>query len=385
MTIESKYEWALNLEINATPAFVVNRDRLTENLETLDRVQKESGAKILLAQKAFSCWCCYPQIARVLSGSCASSPHEAQLAYEEFGGEVHSFAAAYSDDDFNQLCRVSDHILFNSFSQWERFRPIARNYPAISFGIRVNPQHSEGEVALYDPCAPFSRLGVTKDNFREDMLDGIEGLHFHTLCEQDSFALERTLTAFEEQFGHLIPQMKWINFGGGHHITRDDYDVDHLIGLINSFRERYNNIPVYLEPGEAVALDAGILIATVEDIIHNGMEIAILDTSATCHMPDVLEMPYRPHIIGSGTPKEEDFTYRLAGLTCLAGDIIGDYSFDRKLTVGEQLIFCDMAIYSMVKTNTFNGIKLPSIYVTSNGKTESVRTFNYHDFKNRLS
>lgn len=385
MTIESKYEWALDLEIDETPAFVVSRDRLEDNLQILDRVQKESGAKILLAQKAFSCWSCYPQIAEVLAGTCASSPHEAQLAFEEFDGEVHSFAAAYSDDDFDQLCFVSDHILFNSFSQWERFRPIASKYPNISFGIRVNPQHSEGEVELYDPCAPFSRLGVTKEDFREDMLDGIDGLHFHTLCEQDSFALERTLAAFEEQFGQLIPQMKWINFGGGHHITRNDYDVDHLISLINCFRERYNNIPVYLEPGEAVALDAGVLIATVEDIIHNGMDIAILNTSATCHMPDVLEMPYRPHILNSGTPNEKEHTYRLAGLTCLAGDVIGDYSFDRRLEVGDHLIFCDMAIYSMVKTNTFNGIKLPSIYVTSKGDTESVRTFTYSDFKNRLS
>lgn len=385
MSKESKYEWAQNLKIDTTPAFVVSRDRLAENLAILDRVQKESGAKILLAQKAFSCWSCYPQIAAVLAGSCASSPHEAQLAFEEFDGEVHSFAAAYSDEDFEQLCLVSDHILFNSFSQWERFRTRANNHSEISFGIRVNPQHSEGEVALYDPCAPFSRLGVTKENFREDLLDGIEGLHFHTLCEQDSFALERTLASFEEQFGHLIPQMKWINFGGGHHITRDDYDVDHLIGLIQGFRERYNHIPVYLEPGEAVALDAGVLIASVEDVIHNGMDIAILNTSATCHMPDVLEMPYRPHILDSAAPHEKEHTYRLAGLTCLAGDVIGDYSFDRELSIGDRLIFCDMAIYSMVKTNTFNGIKLPSMYVTSDGTSESVRTFSYSDFKNRLS
>lgn len=385
MNIETKYEWAKDLKIGTTPAFVISKDRLKINLEILGRVQKDSGARILLAQKAFSCWSCYPQIAEVLAGSCASSPHEAQLAYEEFDGEVHSFAAAYSSEDFDQLCFISDHIIFNSFSQWERFRSIAKNHSEISFGIRVNPRHSEGEVEIYDPCAPFSRLGVTKENFREDMLEGIDGLHFHTLCEQDSFALERTLAAFEEQFGHLIPQMKWINFGGGHHITLDDYDVDHLISLINRFREKYNNIPVYLEPGEAVALDAGVLIATVEDVIHNGMDIAILDTSATCHMPDVLEMPYRPHIIGSGAPNEKEFTYRLAGLTCLAGDVIGDYSFDRKLTVGDQLIFCDMAIYSMVKTNTFNGIKLPSIYISSDGKIESVRTFSYSDFKNRLS
>lgn len=385
MNVEQKYLWAKDLTIESTPTFVVSVDRLKSNLAILDRVQKESGAKILLAQKAFSCWNCYPVLSEVLAGTCASSVHEAQLAHDEFNGEVHAFAAAYSESDFRDLCKISDHILFNSFSQLQRFEPIAKENPDISFGIRVNPQHSEGEVELYDPCAPFSRLGVTKENFREDLLDNIEGLHFHTLCEHDSFALERTLKAFEEQFGHLIPQMKWINFGGGHHITRDDYDVDHLIGLITEFRERYNDITVYLEPGEAVALDAGVLVATVLDVTHNGMDIAILDSSATCHMPDVLEMPYRPHIIGSGQAQEKEFTYRLAGLTCLAGDVIGDYSFDNKLEVGDQLIFTDMAIYSMVKTNTFNGIQLPSIAVCNSGSVDVIKTFNYNDFKQRLS
>lgn len=384
MTIDQKYSWTSRIDVTSTPQFVVNRDKLKENLAILDRVQQESGAKILLAQKAFSCWSCYPDISSVLKGSCASSPHEAQLAYEEFGGEVHSFAAAYSEEDFRELCRVSDHIIFNSFTQWERFRPIAKEHPEISFGIRVNPQHSEGDVEIYDPCAPFSRLGVTKENFREDLLDGIDGLHFHTLCEQDSYALERTLMSFEEKFGHLIPKMKWINFGGGHHITRDDYNVDHLILLIKAFRKRFD-IPVYLEPGEAVALHAGVLVTTVLDVIHNGMDIALLDTSATCHMPDVLEMPYRPHIVGSGEANEKKQTYRLAGQTCLAGDVIGDYSFDEPLKVGDQLIFCDMAIYSMVKTNTFNGIKLPAISLYSEGETRVIRTFEYGDFKNRLS
>lgn len=382
---ESKYEWAKELKVEKTPTFVVRKERLEENLAILDRVQQESGAKILLAQKAFSFWHAYPLLSQTLAGSCASSPHEAQLAYEKFGGEVHSFAAAYSDSDFHALCKVSDHILFNSFSQWERFSEKALEYPRISFGMRVNPQHSEGEVAIYDPCAPHSRLGVTLENFREDQLEGIEGLHFHTLCEQDSFALERTLISFEKQFGHLIPQMKWINFGGGHHITRDDYDVDHLINLIQNFRKRYDNIPVYLEPGEAVALDAGVLIATVLDVVHNGMDIAILDTSATCHMPDVIEMPYRPHIIGSGGAQEKAFTYRLAGQTCLAGDVIGDYSFDKKVAVGDQLIFCDMAIYSMVKTNTFNGIALPSLAYSEGEELCIIKSFTYENFKNRLS
>ena len=381
----------LTLDRVPTPCFVLDEAALKHNLSVLASLQDRTGCKILLALKGFAMFSVFPLIRKTLFGVCASSPHEARLGREEFGLEVHTFAAAYSDTDMRQILAVSDHVVFNSFAQWERFRSIvmegaqASDRP-VSCGIRVNPAHSEVEIPIYDPCAPCSRLGVLREQFEGQSLEGISGLHFHTLCEKNSDALERTLERFEDQFKEFIPQMKWINFGGGHHITRPDYDVDRLCRLISNFKSKYGKV-VYLEPGEAVALNAGYLVATVLDIVHNEMDIAILDTSAATHMPDVLEMPYRPDIIGAGQPGEKSHTYRLAGLSCLAGDIIGDYSFDRPLAPGDKLVFCDMAHYSMVKTNTFNGIQLPSIaiYQPETDDFSIIREFGYGDFKGRLS
>jgi carboxynorspermidine decarboxylase len=316
----------------------------------------------------------------------ASSLHEARLGYEKFGREVHVFAAAYRESEFEQLASYSSHMVFNSFSQWDRFKPqLARLKNHLSCGLRVNPEHSEVKVALYDPCAPCSRLGITRQNFQEHHLDGISGLHFHTLCELNADSLARTLEAFEDKFGPFIQRMQWVNFGGGHHITRLDYDVDLLCDLISDFKKRYR-VEVYLEPGEAVVLNAGVLVASVLDIIHNQMDIGILDASAAAHTPDVLEMPYRPEIEGAGKSGEYLYNYRLGGLTCLAGDVFGDYSFLEPLRVGSRLIFADMAHYTMVKNNTFNGVGLPSIAIRdAQEQIHIIRQFGYDDYRNRLS
>ncbi len=370
-----------------TPCFVVDKALLRRNLAVLDSVRKRTGVKILLAQKAFSMYAVYPLLAEVLDGTCASSPDEARLGREEFGKEVTAFAAAYSEQDLRELLGWCNHIIFNSFSQWQRFRPLTAAAENVRFGVRCNPEHSEGTVEIYDPCAPKSRLGIRAADFAGQDLTGITGLHVHNLCEQNSDAFERTLRAFEEKFAFLIPQMQWINFGGGHHITRPDYDVDLLCSLLNGFRERWKTPELFLEPGEAVALNTGFLVASILDIVHNETDIAILDTSAEAHMPDVLEMPYRPNIIGAGQPGEKAFTYRLAGHSCLAGDVIGDYSFAEQLKPGDKLVFLDMAHYSMVKTNTFNGLRLPSIalFDSADGSFRVLRKFSYEDFKSRLS
>ncbi|MFO7558937.1 MAG: carboxynorspermidine decarboxylase [Desulfobacterales bacterium] len=385
--MDSNRSIALDLDLVPSPCFVVDESALKRNLNILKKVQESSGCSILLALKGFAMFRTFPLLRKTLKGICASSPHEARLGFEEFGGEVHACAAAFSESDMQELVLICDHIVFNSFSQWNRFKPLVqKSNRKISCGIRVNPEHSEVKVTLYDPCSPGSRLGVRKDQFREDSLSGISGLHFHTLCEQNADALERTLAVIEEKFGKYLSEMKWINFGGGHHITRKDYDLDLLCRIIKDFRKRYN-LDVYLEPGEAVALNAGVLVASVLDIIHNDIAIAILDTSAATHMPDVLEMPYRPEIEGAGIPGEKPHTYRLGGPSCLAGDVIGDYSFSRPLEIGSKLIFLDMAHYSMVKTTTFNGIQLPSIALYKPEKNEFtiIREFGYQDFRNRLS
>ncbi|WP_341348789.1 carboxynorspermidine decarboxylase [Paenibacillus sp. FSL H3-0469] len=369
-----------------SPAYLVDERLLTKNLETLNYVQEKSGAKILLAQKGFSMHAMYPLVGKYLHGVTSSSLFEARLGFEEMGKEVHVYAPAYVDREFDELLRYSDHMVFNSFDQWSRFKQRVQNAPKqISCGIRVNPEYSEIEVPLYDPCYNFSRMGVTLPNFRPDELDGIDGLHFHTMCEQNSDTLERTLKVVEEKFGQYLHGMKWLNFGGGHHITRPDYDLDTLIKCILHMKETYN-VEIYLEPGEAVALNTGYLVATVLDTMHNGMDIAILDTSAECHMPDVLAMPYRPAIIGAGEPGEFAHTYRLGGMTCLAGDIIGDYSFPEPLKYGDKLIFTDMAHYSMVKNHMFNGVNLPAIasYNEEEG-LKVIREFEYSDFSGRLS
>lgn len=367
-----------------TPYFIVDEKRLIKNLEILQRVEREAGCSILLAQKAFSMFSLYPLVGRYISGTAASGLYEAKLGYEEMDKENHVFSPAYREEEFEEILELCDHIIFNSFPQWEKFRERALQ-TSKKFGIRINPEHSTQDHAIYDPCAPGSRLGVTRANFRPELLEGISGLHFHTLCEQNADDLIETLAAVEQKFGPYFAQMEWVNFGGGHHITRADYDVEALIRAIREFREKYG-VKVYLEPGEAIALNTGFLVGTVMDIIDNDVKIAVLDVSAACHMPDVLEMPYRPQVVGADLPGSKPFTYRLGTPTCLAGDVIGDYSFDKSLAIGDRIVFCDMAIYSMVKTNTFNGMKLPAIAIADiNGEVRTVRTFGYEDFKNRLS
>ncbi len=377
--MEIKKEW----RSLPTPCYVVEEELLVKNLKILKRVEKEAGCHILLAQKAFSMYYFYPLIGEYISGATASGLYEARLGAEEMGKENHVFSPAYKEEDFEEILTLCDHIIFNSFAQWEKFKEKALA-AGRECGIRINPECSTQEHGIYDPCSKGSRLGVTLANFKPKQLEGISGLHFHTLCEQGVDALEVTLKAVEEKFGQWLPKMKWVNFGGGHHITKSDYDVDQLIAIIKEFREKYQ-VEVYLEPGEAVALDTGFLVAEVLELIENDGQIAILDTSAACHMPDVLEMPYRPFVIGSGKAGEKKYTYTLGGPTCLAGDIIGTYSFDEALKVGDKIAFCDMAIYSMVKNNTFNGMPLPTIAVVDKDrKVRIVRKFGYKDFKMRL-
>jgi carboxynorspermidine decarboxylase len=375
------------LQLAPSPAYVVDLGRLRHNLAILDEVQRRSGAKILMALKAFAMWSVFPLIRETLHGVCASSPWEARLGREEFDREVHSFAAAFKESDVVELLQVSNHLVFNSFTQLERFRPLwEKERGRVSVGLRVNPEHAEGHTPLYDPCAPKSRLGIPRREFEGRSLSGVEGLHFHTLCEQLFEPLERTVQVFEEKFGAFLPGMKWLNLGGGHHITRDGYDIDALVALIKYLQQKYG-VEVYLEPGEAIAIGTGILTAEVLDVVHNEMDIAILDVSATCHMPDILEMPYRPGIAGGYEPGEKACTYRLAGLSCLAGDVIGDWSFDKPLSTGDRLAFLDMAHYTMVKTTTFNGIRHPHIcsYEPQTGELKVIRSFGYEDFKGRLS
>lgn len=369
-----------------TPYFVVDEARLKHNLTILQQVAKESGARILLAQKAFSMFACYPLIASYLSGTTASGLYEARLGKEKFGGETHVFAPAYREDEFIELLSYADHLVFNSPDQVSRFGPRAKA-AGKSIGLRVNPECSTQEGhAIYDPCAPGSRLGTTLAQFDPSQLSLLDGLHFHTLCEQNSDALETTLQAFEEKFGAYLPGLSWLNLGGGHHITRPDYDRDTLIRLVRHLRDTYG-VTVYLEPGEAVVYYAGDLISRVLAIVPNGdVQNVILDTSAACHMPDVLEMPYRPPVQNAGEPGEKPYVYRLTGPTCLAGDIIGDYSFDTPLREGDTVTFQDMALYTMVKTNTFNGQRLPDIrFQRENGPCELIRSFSYEDFAMRLS
>jgi carboxynorspermidine decarboxylase len=373
------------LELAPSPAYVVDLGRLRHNLAILDEVQQRSGAKILMALKAFAMWSVFPLIRETLHGVCASSPWEARLGREEFGGEVHSFAAAFKERDVDELLPISNHLVFNSFAQLERFRPLWEK-SGVSIGLRVNPEHSEGHTEIYDPCAPKSRLGIPRAEFAGKSLAGVEGLHFHTLCEQLFEPLERTARVFEERFGQFLPEMKWLNLGGGHHITREGYDIDGLVDLVKYFKEKYD-LEVYLEPGEAIAIGTGILVSEVLDVVHNGMDIAILDVSATCHMPDVLEMPYRPAITGGYDAGSKAHTYRLGGPSCLAGDVLGDWSFERKLKVGDRLAFEDMAHYTMVKTTTFNGIQHPAIctWEPETAELNVVKTFGYEDFRSRLS
>ncbi|MFH1982287.1 MAG: carboxynorspermidine decarboxylase [Pseudomonadota bacterium] len=370
-----------------SPCFVVDEVRLEENARVLDTVRRRTGAKILLALKGFAMFSVFARIRGYLDGTCASGWFEAKLGRESFGGEVHVYSPAFSEPEMADVLSVADHVIFNSFAQLRRFLPMLETLgPGVELGIRINPEHSEGTVPMYDPCVPSSRLGVRRRDFDTDLLCRLSGLHFHTLCEQNADALERTLAAVEKNFRDMLHELKWLNMGGGHHITRTDYDLDRLCRCIDRVSERYG-VQVYLEPGEAVALNAGLLVATVLDVVPADMPIAILDTSAACHMPDVLEMPYRPKIIGAADPGQKPWTCRLAGKSCLAGDIVGEYAFDAPLAAGDRVAFLDMAIYSMVKTNTFNGVPLPAIarYRSDTGELAVVKEFGYADFKGRLS
>lgn len=376
----------------STPAYICEEALLENNLQLLDRVQKESGAKVILALKGFAMWSTFDIVAKYLHGCTASGLHEAKLAREEFcrhnsEAEVHTYSPAFKDEDIEEIARISDHIVFNSPKQLQRFiGKVKEINPNIDVSLRVNPEVSSSPVDIYNPCGLYSRLGTTLQNFDETVLEHLDGLNFHALCEQDADALEEVLVSFEEKFSKYFKNLKYVNFGGGHHITRKDYDVEKLIWLIKEFKKKYNNIEVYLEPGEAVGWQTGYLVATVLDTFKNGMDVAILDTSAEAHMPDTLAMPYRAMVRGSGEAGEKAYTYRLGGNTCLAGDIMGDYSFDLPLEVGQQVIFEDQIHYTFVKNTTFNGIKLPSLAIKrKNGVIDLIKEFGYEDYKGRLS
>ena len=382
-------DFSIPLDKVPTPCHIIDLELLEKNLKLLRKVQERTGCKILLALKAFATYATFPLIREYLAGVCASSVNEARLGKEQFSKEVHAYAPAYSRQDIEALIPLIDHISFNSFNQWKQYRPLfERTQRKIHCGLRINPEHSETEVTLYDPCCENSRLGITQKDFQEQRqpLKGIDGLHFHTLCEKNSDALERTAKVFENNFGRYLHEIYWLNMGGGHHITRKNYDIDHLCRIIDHFKTTYN-LEVYLEPGEAVVLNTGFLVASVLDLIKRRTPIAILDTSATAHMPDILEMPYRPDVIGAGKPNEYPYTYQLGGLTCLAGDTINDYSFPKPLQIGDKIVFTDMAHYTMVKSTTFNGVQLPAIatYEPRTNDFKIIRQFGYEDYKLRLS
>jgi carboxynorspermidine decarboxylase len=370
-----------------TPVYLLDETLIEENMRILRYVKDRTGCKILHALKAYASFATFPLMSRYLDGTCASGLHEARLGRQEFKKDVHTFGAAYKDEEIRQILKYSDTIVFNSFNQLERYEKTARKN-GVDIGLRVNPGHAEVAAEMYNPCAPYSRLGVIYEVFKEEFpkhRNFIDGLHFHAMCEQNSDVLERILKSFERLFGPYIKGLKWVNFGGGHHITRDDYDLECLIRIVNAFKKKYG-VQVYLEPGEASVLNAGVLISSVLDIIKNVMQIAIIDASAETHMPDVLLMPYRPNVMKSAGPNEKKYTYRLAGPSCLAGDVIGDYSFDEPLDRGERLIFTDMALYSIVKNTTFNGINLPDISVIrEGGKVELIKKFGYKDYRSRQS
>jgi len=370
-----------------TPIYICEEQLLENNLKILDYVQKKSGAKIILALKGFAMWSTFDLVGKYLQGCTASGLHEALLAREKMDKEVHTYSPAFKEDEIEEIAKISNHIVFNSPSQFHRFAlHVKKINPQISLSLRVNPEYSSSPVELYNPCGMYSRLGTTKANFDETILSELDGLNFHALCEQDVDALEAVIEAFEEKFGDYIDGMKYINFGGGHHITKKGYDVERLIKVIQDFKKRHNNIEIYLEPGEAVGWECGYLVSSVLDIVDNGMKIAILDTSAEAHMPDTLAMPYRARVRGAAKAGEKDYTYRLGGNTCLAGDIMGDYSFDKPLEIGDKIIFEDQIHYTFVKNTTFNGIKLPSIGILKkDGSLHVSHEFGYEDYKNRLS
>ena len=374
-----------------TPYWQLEETLLKNNLKTLAHIKEKTNVKILLALKGYALWKSFPLVSKYLDGCCASGLHEAQLSHEHFAKETHTYSPAFKEEDIEQIAKISHHLVFNSPSQFERFSSLAKKHnPQLSLGLRVNPEYSQAPVELYNPCGVYSRLGTTRENLeillQSEKFKEVEGFHFHALCEQDSLALENVLKAFEEKFGKFLANLKWVNFGGGHHITRKGYDTQKLIQILNDFKSRHPHLEVYLEPGEAVGWETGTLVASVLDIVHNGLEIAILDTSAEAQMPDTIIMPYRAEVRGADIAHKKAYTYRLAGNTCLAGDVMGDYSFDKPLQIGDKIIFEDQMHYTMVKATTFNGVPLPSIVIKRlDGTLEVVRKFGYEDFKNRLS
>lgn len=370
-----------------TPYWLLEESLLEQNLKTLAEIKNQTGVKILLALKGYALWQSFPMVSKYLDGCCASGLHEAKLSDEKFKKETHSYSPAFKESDIEEIANISNHLVFNSPSQFKSFSYLAKSYnKKLSLGLRVNPEYSKSPVELYNPCGVYSRLGTTLNNFDLSIIKNIDGLHFHALCEQDSTALEEVLEVFEEKFGKYLQDMKWVNFGGGHHITKKGYDIEKLINLIKKFQKRYPHLQIYLELGEAVGWETGTLVASVLDIVHNGIDIAILDTSAEAHMPDTIIMPYRAEVRGASKAGEKKFTYRLAGNTCLAGDIMGDYSFNEPLKIGDKVIFEDQMHYTMVKATTFNGVPLPSIAIKRlDGTVEAVREFGYEEFRDRLS
>ncbi len=369
-----------------TPYWLLEEELLENNLKLLADIKEQTGVKILLALKGYALWQSFPLVSKYLDGCCASGLYEAKLSDEKFTKETHTYSPAFKEEDIEEIATISNHLVFNSPSQFRRFASLSKKYNSkISIGLRVNPEYSESPVELYNPCGLYSRLGTTISNFDESIIEGLDGLHFHALCEQDSNALEKVLEVFEKNFGEYLTNMKWVNFGGGHHITRKDYNIKKLIDILNKFKNRHPHLQIYLELGEAVGWETGTLVTSVLDIVHNGIDIAILDTSAEAHMPDTIIMPYRAEVRGTEGAGVKKYTYRLAGNTCLAGDIMGDYSFDKPLQIGDKIIFEDQMHYTMVKSTTFNGIPLPSILIKrTNGLIKVIKKFGYIDFKNRL-
>ncbi len=374
-----------------TPYWLLEESLLENNLKILANIKEQTGVKILLALKGYALWKSFPLVSKYLDGCCASGLHEAKLSHETFNKETHTYSPAFKEEEIKEIAKISHHLVFNSPSQFQRFATLAKSHnPKLSLGLRVNPEYSESPVELYNPCGIYSRLGTTTQNFeillKSESFNLIEGLHFHALCEQDSMALQNVLEVFETKFGKYLKQMKWVNFGGGHHITRKGYEIDKLITILKTFQNKYPHLQIYLEPGEAVGWETGTLVTSVLDIVNNGIEIAILDTSAEAQMPDTIIMPYRANVRGSGEAGVKKHTYRLTGNTCLAGDIMGDYSFDEPLKIGDQIVFEDQMHYTMVKATTFNGIPLPSIAIKKLDKSiEVVKEFGYENFRDRLS
>ena len=371
----------------STPYWELDLDLLEKNLQKLSYIKKKTGVKILLALKGYALWQSFPLISKYLDGCCASGLHEAKLSHEKFKKELHTYSPAFKKEEIEEIAKISHHLIFNSPSQFNKFFKLAKKHNSkISLGLRVNPQYSKSPVEKYNPCGIYSRLGTTLENFDEEIIGELEGLHFHALCEQDASALELVLNAFEDKFGKYLKKMKWVNFGGGHHLTKEGYDIEKLIEILNHFKKKYPQLEIYLEPGEAVGWETGTLVTSVLDIVHNQIDIAILDTSTEAHMPDTIIMPYRVEVKDAKEAGIKRYTYRLAGNSCLAGDIMGDYSFDNVLKIGDKIIFKDQMHYTMVKATTFNGVPLPSIVIKDKeGDINIVKEFGYEDFRDRLS